>query len=160
MVSEAIMGISALKSAFDLTKGLKDIDDRVRLNEARMELQEKILDAQQAQATLLEKVSNLEKEVAQLKAWEADKQRYKLTEMKAGVLAYTLKEGMENGEPPHSLCTNCYASNYKSFLVSAHWNPGRCHVLVCNGCGWYGYLSGMADPAHKAQRPEPYRGPG
>lgn len=81
MVAEAIMGIGALKSAFDLTKGLKDIDDRVRLNEARMELQEKILDAQEAHANLLEKVSKLEKEIGELKSWEADKQRYKLFDM-------------------------------------------------------------------------------
>lgn len=158
MVGEVIGGISALKSAFDLTRGLKDIDDRVKLNEARMELQEKILDAQQAQSTLQEKLAELEKEVTRLKAWDADKQRYKLTEMCPEVLAYTLKEGMENGEPAHSLCTSCYQSNVKSILVSATWNPGRCTVLICNDCGWYGYREGEADPRHKDQRPKPYRG--
>ena len=71
MVGEVIAGLGALKTAFDIAKGLKDIDDRVRLNEARMELQEKILDAQQAQATLLEKVNNLEKEITARRLEEA-----------------------------------------------------------------------------------------
>jgi hypothetical protein len=44
-------------------------------------------------------VANLEKEVATLKAWDADKKRYKLTELRPGVTAYMLKEGMEDGEP-------------------------------------------------------------
>lgn len=159
MVGEVIGGISALKSALDLTRALKDIDDRVKLNEARMELQEKILDAQQAQSALQQKLDELESELRQLKAWDAEKKRYKLTEIKPGILAYTLKDGMENGEPAHSLCTSCYQTNAKSILVSAIWNPGRCQVLICNDCGWYGYLQGAADPAHKDQRPKPYRGP-
>ncbi|OSI71600.1 MULTISPECIES: hypothetical protein [Bradyrhizobium] len=158
MVGEVIGGITALKSALDLTRGLKDIDDRVRLNEARMELQEKILDAQQAQSALQQKLDELAAELRQLKSWDADKQRYKLTEMRPGVLAYTLKEGFDNGEPTHSLCTSCYQSNVKSILVSATWNPGRCDVLICNDCGWYGYLRGEADSSHKDQRPKPYRG--
>ncbi|MCK1545779.1 hypothetical protein IVB12_28530 [Bradyrhizobium sp. 179] len=158
MVGEAMIGITALKSAFDLTKGLKDVDDRVRLNDARMELQQKILDAQEAQSALLEKLGNLEKELALLKSWEADKQRYALTDMGSGVLAYKVKEGHENGEPSHSLCSSCYNDSHKSILVSATWNPGRCHVLVCNDCGWYGYISGMAHAEHKDLRPKPFRG--
>jgi Staphylococcal nuclease homologue len=42
---------------------LKDIDDATRRNAAVIELQEKILDAQQAQSALIEKARELEKEV-------------------------------------------------------------------------------------------------
>jgi hypothetical protein len=158
MISEAMMGVTAFKAAMDITKGLKDIDDRTRRNEAVIELQEKILGAQAAQAALVQAVGELEKEVTALKAWDADKERYRLVELKRGVLAFAPKEGMENGEPVHNLCTSCYQHGFKSILVSATWNPGRCHVLVCNDCGWYGYLQGMAMPEHKDQRPKPYRG--
>jgi hypothetical protein len=158
MISEAMMGASALKTAFDMAKALKDIDDRTRRNDAVIELQEKILGAQTSQAALIQQVGELEKEVAALKAWDADKQRYRLSELKPGVLAYAPKEGMENGEPAHNLCSSCYQHGFKSILVSATWNPGRCHVLVCNDCGWYGYLQGMAMSEHKDQRPKPYRG--
>jgi hypothetical protein len=64
MVGEAIAGLSALKTAFDLAKGLKDIDDAVRKNVIAIELQERILAGQQAQAALLERIGTLEKEGA------------------------------------------------------------------------------------------------
>jgi hypothetical protein len=43
MVGEVFAGIGALKTAFDIAKGLKDIDDVARRNAAVIELQEKIL---------------------------------------------------------------------------------------------------------------------
>ena len=52
MISEAMTGASALKTAFDMAKALKDIDDRTRRNDAVIELQEKILRAQTAQEAL------------------------------------------------------------------------------------------------------------
>jgi hypothetical protein len=159
MAAEVLAGLGALKSAFDIAKSLKDIDDAARRNGAVIELQEKILGAQSAQAQLIESVSALEKEMAHLKAWNTDKERYKLTELRPGVTAYSLKEGMENGEPPHHLCASCYQGHHKTILQAATWQPGRCHVLICHDCGWYVYLSGNADPAHKAYFPKPYRGP-
>jgi hypothetical protein len=158
VVAETIAGLGAVKTAFDMAKALQGIHDTVARDRAVIELQKEILAAQAAQFALLERASDLEKQVTKLEAWDADKQRYKLTELKPGVLAYSPKEGMENGEPPHNLCTSCYQSGFKSMLVSATWNPGRCHVLVCNDCGWYGYLQGMAMSEHKDQRPKPYRG--
>lgn len=152
------MGLGALKTAFDLAKGLKDIDDATRRNAAVIELQEKILGAQAAQAALIDRVSELEKEVTKLKAWDADKQRYKLTKLRPGVVCYALKEGMENGEPSHRLCASCYNGGHKSFLADETWQPGRAHVLVCHDCGAYIYLSGQSAPDHKDMKPEPYRG--
>ncbi len=61
---ELISSLGGLKAAFDLAKGLKDIDDARRRNAAVIELQEKILAAQQAQAALVERINELEKQVA------------------------------------------------------------------------------------------------
>lgn len=158
VVAEAMMGVSAFKAAMDITKGLKDIDDRTRRNEAVIELQEKILGAQAAQAALIEQVSDLEKEVAALKAWDAEKQRYKLTEVRPGATAYALKEGVEDGETKHYLCASCYQHANKSILQPKTLVPGRSQVLVCHDCGWHVYTSGMSDAAHKSQLPPPYRG--
>ena len=116
VVAETIAGLSGLKTAFDIAKTLKDMDDRTRRNEAVIDLQQKILTAQEAQATLIKQVSELEEEVASLKAWNADKKRYELKDLRKGFFAYILKEGMENGEPPHALCTNCYQKGFKSIL--------------------------------------------
>jgi uncharacterized coiled-coil DUF342 family protein len=94
MVSEVFAGLSAIKTAFDLAKGLKDIDDATRRNTAVIELQEKILAAREAQSTLLERISELEKKVASFEAWDADKKRYELKSLAPGVFAYRLKEAM------------------------------------------------------------------
>jgi hypothetical protein len=152
MVAEVFMGINALKSAFDLAKGIKDIDDRTRLNDVVIELQEKILSAQQSQSALVETVGNLEKEVTDLKAWDADKARYKLHDVGDGLMTYALKEGMENGEPPHYICANCYAKNQKSFLVRETRYPGRADVLVCHRCKSDLYISGNPEPEHFKNR--------
>src|SRR6267142_3086027 len=103
MVGELFAGLGAIKTAFDIAKGLKDIDDAARRNAAVIELQEKILTAQQAQSTLIERVHELEREMARLKDWEADKKRYKLAEIAPGIVALTIKEDMRSGEPFHRI---------------------------------------------------------
>jgi hypothetical protein len=119
MAAEVLMGIGALKSAFDLTKGLKDIDDRVRLNDARMELQEKILEAQQAQATLLERIGDLEKQITSFEKWEAEKENYQLVSIFAETLAYARKPSADGSIPPHYICANCYEDRKKRILQRA-----------------------------------------
>jgi hypothetical protein len=137
---------------------VKDIDYATRRNAAVIELQEKILAAQEAQSSLVNHISELEKEVARLKAWDADKQRYKLAEVGPGMTTYTLKEGMENGEPAHHLCANCYHEHVKSIMQTETRFPGRCEVMVCHRCGSDLYISGARDPEHhKMQRQQQRR---
>jgi hypothetical protein len=134
MISEAMMGVTAFKAAMDITKGLKDIDDRTRRNEAVIELQEKILGAQAAQAALVQAVGDLEKEVTALKAWDADKQRYELKDLWRGFFAFIPKQGMENGEPPHAICANCYQKGFKSFLQSSGHQMVDDRSWDCHAC--------------------------
>ncbi len=61
MVAEVFAGQGALKTAFDIAKGLKDINDATVRNAAVIELQEKLLAAQAAQASLVEHIGELEK---------------------------------------------------------------------------------------------------
>jgi hypothetical protein len=119
MAAEVLMGIGSLKSAFDLTKGLKDIDDRVRLNDARMELQERILEAQQSQAALLERIGTLEKELAGFEKWHAEKENYQLTAIASDTFAYARKPAADGGVPPHFICANCYEDRKKRILQRA-----------------------------------------
>jgi hypothetical protein len=135
MVSEVFSGLAALKSAFDLAKGLKDIDDAARRNAAVIELQQKILDAQQSQAELAEKANALEQELQRLKSWEADKSRYQLKSLAPGVVAFTLRDDMRApDEPLHLICANCCAAGRKSYLqqpISGQYYD----QYKCNGCG-------------------------
>ena len=58
MVAEVFVGLGSIKAAFDIAKGLKDIDDATRRNTAIIELQEKILSAQAEQSELIEILKN------------------------------------------------------------------------------------------------------
>ena len=64
MIGEAITGMNALKTALDMARALKDINDAATRNAAVIELQQKILDAQQSQFELLRRVDDLEKQIS------------------------------------------------------------------------------------------------
>lgn len=117
MVAEVFAGVGALKSAFDLAKGLKEIDDASRRNAAVIDLQEKILTAQSAQSSMLDRISELEKKVESFERWEREKERYALRDVSGrGEFAYVLKASMQAGEPSHAICVNCYQESKKAVL--------------------------------------------
>jgi hypothetical protein len=123
MLAEISAGLSSLKAATDILKGLNAASTQAAINEVKIGLQEKIFDArealsaaQEAQAACLKKVRELEAQIVQLKDWEGEKQRYHLQAIDSGVVAYMPKPGMENGEPPHWLCANCFSRGQKSYL--------------------------------------------
>jgi hypothetical protein len=134
MVAEIFAGVGALKTAFDIAKGLKDIDDATRRNAAVMELQEKILSAQAAQSDLVEHVRELEKEVAGFEKWDAEKERYRLTDFGGNSFAYALKPDAANGEPAHRICPNCYEKRQKAILQFKFRNARGREFWKCVNC--------------------------
>jgi hypothetical protein len=134
MAGEVFAGLSALKTAFDMAQGLQKIHDAVARDRAVIELQKEILTAQSAQAALIEEAGALKKRVAELDAWGAEKERYKLKEVGAGVFAYVPKEGMDGGEPVHRLCANCYQRGQKSILQATHEMRKGWRVHYCPHC--------------------------
>lgn len=135
MASEFIAGLGIFKSLLDSAKGLKDINDATVRNAAVIELQEKILTAREQQSAALERISQLEKELARFENWETEKQRYELADVGDGAVAYRLKPSMANGEPPHSICAYCYQQAIKSPLQPEARSVGRTEHLVCHECG-------------------------
>ena len=135
MISEVFAGVSAFKSMFDLARGLKDLDDAANRNAVAIELQERILAAQMQQTALIDQVGQLEKRVAELEAWDADKQRYELKEIATNQFAYVVREDARGAEPSHKLCANCFNQNQKSILQTETRNPGRHTVFFCQRCG-------------------------
>jgi hypothetical protein len=59
-----------------------------------LEAQTSVFSANEERATLVQRVSDLEEEVARLEAWNAEKKRYQLVETVPGVMAYTLRQRM------------------------------------------------------------------
>jgi hypothetical protein len=135
MLAEAITGLGTFKTMLDMAKGLKDINDAAVRNTAIVELTEKIIAAQAAQTALIARVSDLEKDLVRFENWEAEKQRYQLEELPPGILVRSLKPGMENGEPPHKICANCYEKGVKSPLHNRGQANGLTHWR-CHTCGF------------------------
>jgi hypothetical protein len=116
MAGELIAGLGLFKSMLDMAKGLKDINDAAIRNGAVIELQEKILAAREQQSTLLERISDLEKQVAGFEKWETEKKRYYLQEIYPRTFAYSINENARGSEPPHLICAKCYEDHKKVIL--------------------------------------------
>ena len=129
VVTETIAGLSAIKTAFDMTKALKDINDAAIRNAAVIELQEKILSARDAQTALLDRVSSLEKQVAGFEKWDTEKEEYELKEIFPRTFAYSIKESARASRPAHLICAKCYEDRKKYILQRAD----AAH-LACPNC--------------------------
>jgi Zn finger protein HypA/HybF involved in hydrogenase expression len=128
MVVDLFTGLGVFKSLYDSAKALKDINDATIRNGAIIELQEKILAAREAQSSLLERINELEKEVANFKAWETEKQKYEMKVLSPGSIVYALKAQAQGTEPAHYICANCYEDRKKSILQRKPANAlGRQH---------------------------------
>jgi len=125
MISEAMAGASALKTAFDMAKALKDINDAATRNAAVIELQEKILSAQQAQFEMSKRVDELEKELTIIKSKADERNRYQLKDYGAGTFAYELKPDGSRGEPLHRACAKCFNEGQISILQFSHQTEGQ-----------------------------------
>jgi hypothetical protein len=116
-------GLHAVKALTDIGKTMLGLRDSAKLLETTVEFQQQILsvqkallDAQAEQTTLIQTVRDLEEEVARLKAWETEKQRYELVALAPNVIAMSPKETMRGAESQHYLCANCFSAGKKSFL--------------------------------------------
>jgi hypothetical protein len=97
----------------------------------------------------LERISELENEIAELKAWDAETARYALQELPPGTLVRTLKqEAASTGEPIHSICTTCYSDKKISPLHKGETSHGQ-YNLRCYSCKNI-YSVGIFNPPSRA----------
>jgi hypothetical protein len=137
-IDRALQSLTALKNLVQAKKSMSNFRE---IRAAVSEVDEKLTTAyivawksQEKQTALIQYISELEKENAELKNWNREAERYQLDQIVTGAFAYSLKPGRENGEPAHYLCTNCFGKREKSILqVNA---PGtKAHALNCPRCG-------------------------
>jgi hypothetical protein len=142
MLAEIAAGLSSLKAATDIVKGLNAANTQAAINDVKLALQANIFEAREAlaaaqetQTAALQRIRELEQQIMQLKNWEREKERYHLTEVKSGRLAYAPKPDMQGGEPNHYLCANCFDRGEKSHLQRTLAAKGG-HVLMlsCPRC--------------------------
>jgi hypothetical protein len=105
----------------------------IELNGIILSAQSSALEANVAQFSLLDRVRQLEAEIAGLKAWDGEKQRYELTDIGDGNFAYILKAPMRGAEPPHYFCANCYREGRASILQHMRTH-GMGDLLMCPSC--------------------------
>ena len=141
MIAEITAGLGSLNAAMGLLKALNATANQATINQVKLDLQEHIFAAREAlsaareaQTASLDRIRQLEQQIVQFEDWERQKERYQLQDVGNGCMAYSLKAGMENGEPPHSICAQCYQARRKSILVPTHIPVGRAEALQCHVC--------------------------
>lgn len=81
-----------------------------------VDLLDKLLEAQQTNLALQEKLALLDAELHAMQAAQDDLERYVLTRTPGGALVYALRDPGHAAEPAHTLCANCYTGGKKSVL--------------------------------------------
>jgi len=130
----------SLKTAAETVKGLINLRDEAVFRSKAIELQGQIsaaladaIAAYESQMAQLQKVQGLEKEVADLKTWNAEKDRYELVALAPNVVAFAIKESMRGSGPDHYLCANCFTKGNKAYLQQV--TRGQYHdKFRCNEC--------------------------
>ena len=139
-IAQALGAFKAMKDIAEATIGLRDA---AAFRERQIEFQGKIIDAQNAltalqeeRTALIEAVRQREEEIASLKAWETEKQRYELKDLasRSGAFAYMIKLAMQSGEPLHCLCAVCYEHGKKSLLQATSRLGAGNRIWTCPVC--------------------------
>lgn len=140
MLGEISGGLRSLQAAMTITRGLHALHEQVAINDAKIALQQNILDAQTAlteaqgkHSELTERVRQLEQQLADIAAWKSEADRYTLTAFPAGTYAYVLKPDASNGEPLHRLCPECFQERRKAILQTTAKHSGG-EMVDCLRC--------------------------
>jgi rubrerythrin len=111
--------------------------EQVEAYQARSDKQEKTL------ATQAETITKMQQQLAEYDKWEQENTRYVLRQLDSGGFIYSLKPTQELDDPPHWLCTNCYAERHKSILQlsipekgEAYWVCPKCKNKVMARGAW------------------------
>jgi hypothetical protein len=132
---------SAIQSAYHLTKSIADLNEahaiKVQLGELLAQIlsaQESALRSQDRESALTRQVHVLEDRIAQMETWNAEKQRYQLTDFGSGTFAYLLNPDQKGSDPTHRLCAACFQKREQSILQFKHRNNYGQEVCWCPNC--------------------------
>lgn len=140
MLAETSSAISGIKVAIDMAKGIASLKNETEVNQAIIDIQRALLDAQsgalqdkQQIAELTDQISKLVKDAQSVEQWETEKRRYRLTKSPKGAFTYDLQPEFANGEIAHRLCATCFEGDRKSVLhTTAKGNGGE--IVKCQLC--------------------------
>jgi hypothetical protein len=123
MYAEITTALSSIKVASDLaslvlkTKVDSAVTQKaIELQSAIISLQTAIMSIQSQNQELLAENDRLKQQLAAIKNWEAETQKYHLKEVARGVFVYLLNEDQSGAQPSPWFCYNCYEKQQKSIL--------------------------------------------
>jgi len=141
MVAEFNAALPSVKILGEIVKAAHELKDSAALaaavNEVHGKLSiayESVCNSQEKRLALQQLTIELEQEIASILDWKHEAERYMLTKIGQGVVAFTVKPGFENGEPAHKLCTACYGKRLKGYLQLSN-RDGKGIYYKCNVCG-------------------------
>lgn len=139
-LTEITSALGGIKAATDMVKGLYSLKNEADINQAVINIQRTLLEAQslamqdrERQMELLSRIDELERKIADIENKNSDRNRYKLTEFPTGRFAYVLDEENGNGEPVHKLCVKCWEDGQKSVLQVKYKHSGG-ESVYCPRC--------------------------
>lgn len=89
---------------------------QIQFNESLLDIGTKALDVQALYTGSLDKIKELQNQLAAYDKWETEKTRYTLKNVGLAAFVYALKESEAGNDPPHWLCSKCYNDRTKSIL--------------------------------------------
>ncbi|MFI8744498.1 hypothetical protein ACIGKL_05000 [Pseudomonas sp. NPDC077186] len=131
--------VASANAAKDISQSLMTLRDgemiRSRvfdLTQNLMDLQQQLMTAQMEQMQLVDKISKLEQQNAQLQKQADLDGRYELHQFETGAFCYRLKPELQNDQPEHFLCSKCFERGIRSTM---HQSKGSYHAtLGCPEC--------------------------
>lgn len=135
MVEGLYAGYQGFTALMSLAQQALKIRDAAGIQPIIVEFTSKLMDAQQHHALLVKRITDLEQQLMKFENWETEKQRYELVKLEPGIFLRRVKVGMENGEPAHEICANCYDNGKKSLLHNLGHVNGLTH-WKCHSCGF------------------------
>ena len=141
MIAEFAAGIAGLKTVSDLASLLLKMnvdaavtEKAIEANAAVINAQSLMLELQAKHQGLLARNDELEKRIVAIQNWEAETNKYALTQIVEGIFVYALKPDASDGMPPHWLCPNCFQSQKKSILQFDYSRVAHHNVFKCPQC--------------------------
>lgn len=140
MIAETGAALGGIKAAFDIAKGISALKSETERNDAVINIQRILLEAQesalgdkQAIGELRARLDLLERADFARATWEREKERYVLTRSPMGAYVYSLRPGMPDAEVHHRLCATCYEDGRKSILHTTASHSGG-EMVMCQRC--------------------------
>ncbi|WP_182179272.1 hypothetical protein [Methylobacterium radiotolerans] len=130
----------SLKASLDIAGAMVGLRDAEKMRLKAIELTAQIISAQQsalsaqvAQSDLIDRERELKNRIIELEDWINESSRYQLV-AEGSAFVYRTKNGMENGEPAHYICPNCYHQRRKGIMQPVIRAPEYRQYLVCVAC--------------------------